>query len=117
MKNRFNIYLFDGPHGEQDQYDGIILAQAALSNPHIVIVDDWNYPQVRRGTLRGLIDINCQLKTTIEIRTTFDGSHADPCRQNSDWHNGYFIAEVLRREDELQTPFYSWVQVVKTGRL
>ena len=29
----FNIYLFDGPHEERDQYDGIALAQPALTDP------------------------------------------------------------------------------------
>ena len=42
----FNIYLFDGPHEEKDQYDGIMIVQPALANPFILIVNDWNW---RRG--------------------------------------------------------------------
>jgi len=30
---RFNVYLFDGPHQEQDQYDGIMVARTALDDP------------------------------------------------------------------------------------
>jgi hypothetical protein len=29
---KFNVYLFDGPHDEEDQYDGIALAQPALDD-------------------------------------------------------------------------------------
>jgi hypothetical protein len=36
----FNVYLFDGPHEENDQYDGITMAQPALAASHILIVDD-----------------------------------------------------------------------------
>ena len=50
---RFNIFLFDGPHEEMDQYDGIMLARPALEGCFILIVDDWNWRKVRLGTLPG----------------------------------------------------------------
>src|SRR5262249_36592181 len=48
----FNVYMFDGPHTEDDHYDGIAIAQAALDELYILIVDDWNWVKVRVGTLR-----------------------------------------------------------------
>ena len=48
----FNIYLFDGPHEEKDQYDGIMIAQPALTNQFILIVDDWNWRQSELGHFR-----------------------------------------------------------------
>ncbi len=93
----FNVYLFDGPHSEQDQYDGIVLAQPALNDSYILIVDDWNWRSVRNGTLRALSDIGVQIEALIEVRTSFDNIHPTKHGKESDWHNGYFIAS-LRKE-------------------
>ena len=90
----FNIYMFDGPHAERDQYDGVVLAQPSLDKSHVLIVDDWNLSQVRDGTMRALIDTRCRIDAWIEVRTTFDNTHPSIAYQHSDWHNGYLIAAV-----------------------
>ena len=54
---RFNVYLFDGPHERDDQYDGVKLAQPALDEEFVLIVDDWNWPAVRAGTLDAVRDL------------------------------------------------------------
>jgi hypothetical protein len=85
----FNIYFFDGPHAEKDQYDGVMIAQPALAGPFILIVDDRNWRRVRIGTFRALADARCRLQAAIEIRTA-----RDPGLDGSDWHNGYFIGVI-----------------------
>ena len=92
---RFNIFLFDGPHDEPDQYDGIMSARPALEKSFILIVDDWNWRQVRLGTFRAIRDAGYAIESSIEIRTTRDNTHAPVHGKNSDWHNGYFIAALL----------------------
>lgn len=89
---KFNIYLFDGPHEYQDQYDGIILAQQALEETYILIVDDWNWPDVRRGTKEALQALAAEVSYSIEIRTTLSDCRPMLTSQKSDWHNGYFFA-------------------------
>jgi hypothetical protein len=91
---QFNIYLFDGPHREADQYDGVVLAQPALTTTFFLIVDDWNWRAVRLGTFRGLAASRCHLECSIEVRTTLDDDHPSVFGKQSDWHNGYFIAVV-----------------------
>jgi hypothetical protein len=92
-----NIYLFDGPHTEDDQYDGIVLALPALQKKFILIVDDYNWEEVRRGTQRAIVDAELKVTCSLEIRTTLDNTHPIVQRQNSDWHNGYFMAVVDKR--------------------
>jgi hypothetical protein len=87
----FNIYLFDGPHEESDQYDGIMVVRPALDKLFVLIVDDWNWRQVRLGTFRAIRDSGYSISSSIEIRTTQDDSHPPVYGKNSDWHNGYFI--------------------------
>ena len=92
---RFNAYMFDGPHSEQDQYDGIVIAMPALDDEFVLIVDDYNSFDVQSGTQRAIVDLGL-IVDSIEIRTTLDGSHPSLAYQNSDWHNGYFIASVRK---------------------
>jgi hypothetical protein len=91
---RFNVYLFDGPHEYQDQFDAIRLARPALDPEFVLIVDDWNWQAVREGTLRALAACGMDVTFSLEIRTSLDGSHGEPWGQHGDWHNGYFIAVV-----------------------
>jgi len=90
---KFGVYLFDGPHTFQDQYDGITLAQPALEPCYVQIVDDWNWPQVRAATLKAIADLGLHIELMAEIRTSLNDQHAPhPICEGSDWHNGYCIS-------------------------
>ena len=93
---RFNVYLFDGPHAEKDQYDGVAMALPALDDRFVFIVDDWNWDYVRRGTSAAIKANGLVTEFSVEIRTTLDNSHPEICRQHSDWHNGYFIGVLSK---------------------
>jgi hypothetical protein len=95
----YNVYLFDGPHEDQAQYDGIVLAQSALDNEHILIVDDWNWHAVRNGTRRALADLKSHITFAIEVRTTRDDSLPRIQEERSKWHNGYFLAVVSKARE------------------
>jgi hypothetical protein len=89
----FNVYFFDGPHSEADQFDAIAVVRPALDSPFILIVDDWNSPQVRIGTFRGIRNSKFRIASSIEIRTTqLDGSGPLTTDKESDWHRGYYMA-------------------------
>ena len=93
---RFNVYLFDGPHSAEDQCDGVMLAQPALDDQFVLIVDDWNWPQVRSGTMMAIRNAALTIDLQVEVRTTLDGSHAPVQGQNGDWHNCYFVAVMSK---------------------
>jgi|TARA_B100000035_G_scaffold116028_1_gene98332 hypothetical protein len=86
---KHNIYLFDGPHHYEDHFEGVTIAQPALSEKYIFIVDDWNWDQVRDGTTAAIKHLKLNVISKLEIRTTHDGSNALAFGQNSDWHQGY----------------------------
>lgn len=96
LEPKANIYLFDGPHSESDQYDGIVLALPALQERFLLVVDDFNWSRVRSGTRCALTDSGLQIEASIEVRT--DRMGFDPVRLNedSDWHNGYFFAVLTK---------------------
>lgn len=92
----FNIFLFDGPHDKQDQFEGIAVSQPALDNEFVLVVDDWNWMKVREGTFEAIQKLDLMIAYGLEIRTTLDDSIPELHSRESDWHNGYFIA-VMRR--------------------
>jgi Glycosyl transferase family 90 len=89
---RFNVYLFDGPHLAKDQRDGVAFALPALEDSFVLIVDDWNWADVREGTMAALRELALSVEYMTEVRTTLDGSHPQAAGQHSDWHNGYLFA-------------------------
>jgi hypothetical protein len=97
----FEVYLFDGPHEEQDQHDGLVAALPALAEEFVFICDDWNWWQVRAGTHRAIVQAGLTMLYGAEIRTTLDNSHAAIAFKDSDWHNGYFVS-VLRKPRRMQ---------------
>ena len=94
---KHNIYMFDGPHSTQDQYDGIALVQSALDDVYTLIVDDWNAPSIREGTLSAMEKVGNKIVASIEVLSSTDGSHPKICQEMSDWHNGYIIAVVSKK--------------------
>jgi hypothetical protein len=98
-QGRFNIYMFDGPHEEADQYDGLALALPALDDEFVLVVDDWNWQAVRNGTLRAIAALGLNEVHAVELRTTKDDTHPPHSgfdAKSTDWHNGYYLA-VLRK--------------------
>lgn len=93
----FNVYMFDGPHEEQDQFDGIAKALAALEDEFVLIVDDYNWAAVAAGTQRAIGSLGLEVVASIEIRTSQTGVHPQVAFQFSDWHNGYFLAVCRKR--------------------
>lgn len=88
---KYNVYMFDGPHEKQDQYNGIAFALPALDDTYILIVDDYNASQVQEGTEEALAMLNQTVVASIKIL-----SHENPYLRRSDWHNGYFIAVIKK---------------------
>jgi hypothetical protein len=91
------VYLFDGPHEFKDQYDGVVCAQPIVEPRYVQIVDDWNWPDVRGGTMKAISDLGLHIEFMAEIRTSLDDKHAlAPISEKSDWHNGYCISVLSR---------------------
>lgn len=54
----FNVYLFDGDHSELDHFKALDYYHPVLEDTFIFIVDDWNWPNVRDGTMRAIDKLN-----------------------------------------------------------
>ena len=92
----FNVYLFDGPHAYEHQFGAIMMADPALDPAFVLIVDDWNWEAVRRGTMDAIRKRGYHIDHMIEVRTSRDNTQPELRGQDSDWHNGYFIAALRK---------------------
>lgn len=90
--NNINIYLFDGHHSLESHNKSITHYYHALANEFILIVDDWSWPNVQKGTLAGLR--SCRISTTYILQPGAPVVPSDPSPPDdpSGWWNGYLIA-------------------------
>jgi hypothetical protein len=94
----FNIYFFDGPHETSDQFDGLMMALPALHREFVFIVDDWNWDRVRQGTFSALKEGGVSILSSIQIKTNQNNGTPVLKFEQSEWHNGYFIAHCLKKK-------------------
>ena len=90
------IFFFDGPHHYEDHYDAISLVSPSMNNTFLMIIDDWNWKQVREATHEAIN--NCKLKiiSSLEIKTTQDDSSSLITGENSDWHQGCIFFNIQK---------------------
>jgi hypothetical protein len=84
---KFNIYMYDGNHTETSHYEALNHYLPCLDDEFIYLVDDWNWKNVRNGTLNSIKDNNWEILYQKTIRTK--GNPKKPYR--SHWHNGISI--------------------------
>ena len=81
---KFNIYMYDGNHSETSHFQALNHYLPCLDDEFIYLVDDWNTPRVRTGTISSIKDNKIEILYQKEIFT--------PSNNNkNDWHNGICI--------------------------
>jgi hypothetical protein len=101
----FNVMFYDGPHSEQDQYDGVRIPFPALDERSVILIDDWNWIKVRDGTMRALNEAGATIEFSVELRTS-QMDEGEPSTiipggiagSASDWHNGCFVGVIKKAE-------------------
>lgn len=91
----FQVYFFDGPHEQQDHYRAMIEFYEFLADyDAVILVDDWNYVDVRIGTHSALAQLPIDIHYMREIFT----SENAPSDVTTDWHNGLGVFVVSKRQ-------------------
>ena len=89
---KFNIYLYDGNHEFESHYRALSHYYECLDDIFIFIVDDWNWQDVRNGTIKAIKDLNLNILHSRNIRTTWDNSHVLEGASKQAWWNGIYVA-------------------------
>ncbi len=93
---KFDIYLYDGDHSYESQYNALKYYINNMEDIFIYIVDDWNDEPVRRGTFDAIKDLNLENIWNHEIRLTDNNKHTPPEIAHETWWNGVYIC-ILKK--------------------
>ena len=93
---KFNIYMYDGNHTNESHYRALLHYYNCLDDVFIFIVDDWNWKDVRDGTLNSIQKLNLKILYQKEIRLTWDNSHTPQPQAKDTWWNGIYVA-ILKK--------------------
>lgn len=85
--NHFNVYLYDGGHSEEDHYRGIKDFWFALADEAVILVDDFNWADVRNGTRRAFAELGIKPVFSHEVYT----QEAHAAFKPDEWWNGTAI--------------------------
>lgn len=61
LNKKWNVFFYDGDHTPEMQRDAIIKTLPFLDDPFVLLVDDWGWEWVRRGTEEGILATKLQL--------------------------------------------------------
>jgi hypothetical protein len=93
IREKINVYFYDGDHNENDHYKSLVYFLQALEDEFVYICDDWNWLDVKIGTYRAIRDFNLEIVKSWEFKTDFNGD-AD------EWWNGFYIAILKKKNNE-----------------
>lgn len=94
---KFNIYMYDGNHTEDSHYKALLHYYDCLDDIFIFIVDDWNWLNVREGTVKSIQQLNLKVLYEKEIRLTWDNSHTPVSEARVNWWNGIYVAILQKK--------------------
>jgi hypothetical protein len=93
-----NIYMYDGDHSEISHYKALIHYYDCLDDVFIFIVDDWNWAEVRNGTMNSIQKLQLKVLYEREIRLTKDNSHSPQPLATNTWWNGIYVAILQKTQ-------------------
>lgn len=94
IKNKINVYFYDGNHDESNQYKALKYFYPILADEFIFMVDDFDsydakWAEVERGTRHAMR--NCNLNILFEKHLHSLG------RNNADsWWNGFYVSYLKK---------------------
>lgn len=89
---KFNILFWDGEHSFDNQKKAVSHFLNYMDDTFILIIDDFSWEQVSKGTLDGLKSISDKINI-INGRKIF----GDRFNDDHVWHNGLYIALITKK--------------------
>lgn len=91
LGGKAHIYFYDAGHSALDHYIAIPHFLSAVEDTFVLIVDDWSWSRVRRGTYSALQSLPIEIVARLNVDTILSFPEF-----NSQWHNGVGVF-VLRK--------------------
>ena len=90
-----NVYYYDGEHSRENQYRGITHFYPLFQRYTVLMVDDWNWREVRDGTRAAIADLGLNVVYQREITLPREEVEGMPRHRGAKtWWNGLFVALI-----------------------
>lgn len=86
-----DIYFYDGGHDEWEQRKAFEYYNGILADRFIAIVDDWNWQQVKDGTMKAFNKLGYSIPFSVELPARPEGWDVEQ------WWNGLYVAVVEKK--------------------
>jgi hypothetical protein len=89
IKQKINIYFYDGDHSKESQSLAITYYIDAMEDEFIYICDDWNFFGVPEGTLEAIKKLNLSIEKSWILKADHNGDVKN-------WWNGLWVAHLKK---------------------
>lgn len=89
IKEKVNVYLYDGPHDEVSQYKALEYYLPVLEDEFVFMVDDYDYIHIQEGTQKAIRNLGLEIKYENHLHSK--GIYKDS------WWRGFYIA-ILKKK-------------------
>lgn len=87
--SNFDLYNFDAGHSYAEQKEALIYYKDVLADEFIYCCDDWQYGQVKEGTLAGIREGGFEVIFEQELLNT--EPYTEDEHRNEEWWRGYAV--------------------------
>jgi hypothetical protein len=92
-----DLYFFDADHSYEAQRKAMTHFLLSMANEFIVCVDDWQYGDVKKGTIDGILDSGCEILFQEELLNTEPYTDPENDHRNEEFWRGFYVA-LLRKK-------------------
>ena len=92
----YTVFMFDGLHTYDAQRQAITHFWRNLASVAVVIIDDWNWADVRNGTMDGFVAVGANITYSHEIRYTHDNEHTPMHIAKTEFWNGVGVFVIQK---------------------
>jgi hypothetical protein len=85
---RANVYFYDAAHEDIDHFMALTNYVHVVEDVFVYIVDDWNFEEVRVGTIAAIKALSLEILYQAEVVTASKRYFREPEVKIAPWHNG-----------------------------
>jgi len=90
-----DLYLFDASHDYDSERKAVTHFLPAMADTFILCKDDWQYGDVKRATIDGLIDSGCELLFHEELLN--QEPYTEDEHRNMEFWRGFYVALLKKK--------------------
>jgi hypothetical protein len=95
IPSKIDLYSYDAGHSKEDQKKALIYYKGMLADEFIYLCDDWEYGDVKEGTIEGIAEGGYDILFQQELLNppgTYENDHL-----NEHWWRGYYVALLKKK--------------------